>query len=187
MAVTIHLPTLSSHVSHRTLSFLHPPMTLSKLRPIHHLSHHLRHRSLSVSAAVRQDTTIWTPSPLLRISPAAESLFSITIDVSESPDLAASYTKPGQYLQLRLLDPESKPSFLAIASPPSTAASEGVLEFLVKSVPGSTAELLCGLQKGDVVELSPALGKGFDIDQISPPENYQTVLIFATGSGIRYI
>lgn len=187
MAATIHSPTLSSNVPHRTLSFLHPPMTLSKLRPIRHLSHHLRHRSLVVSAAVRQDTTIWTPSPLLRISPAAESLFSITIDVSESPDLAASYTKPGQYLQLRLLDPESKPSFLAIASPPSTAASEGVLEFLVKSVPGSTAELLCGLQKGDVVELTPAMGKGFDIDQISPPENYQTVLIFATGSGIRYI
>ncbi|KAL0408922.1 UNVERIFIED_CONTAM: Fruit protein [Sesamum radiatum] len=31
------------------------------------------------------------------------------------------------------------------------------------------------------------MGKGFDIDQISPPENYQTVLIFATGSGISPI
>ncbi|XP_047957418.1 fruit protein pKIWI502 [Salvia hispanica] len=179
MAVTIHSPTLSSHV---------PPMTLSKLRPLHHLSHHLRRRSLAVSAAaVRQDTTLWTPTPLLKISPAAESLFSITIDVSESPELAASYTKAGQYLQLRLPEPESKPSFLAIASPPSAAASNGVFEFLVKSVAGSTAELLCGLQKGDLVELSPAMGKGFDVDQISPPESYQTVLIFATGSGISPI
>lgn len=178
MAVTIHSPTLSSHV---------PPMTLSKLRPLRHLSHHLRRRSLVVSAAaVRQDTTLWTPTPLLKIAPAAESLFNITIDVSESPELAASYTKAGQYLQLRLQDSESKPSFLAIASPPSAAASDGVFEFLVKSVVGSTAELLCELQKGDIVELSPAMGKGFDIDQISPPENCQTVLIFATGSGIRY-
>ncbi|XP_042021761.1 fruit protein pKIWI502 [Salvia splendens] len=179
MAVTIHSPTLSSHV---------PPMTLSKLRPLRHLSHHLRRRSLAVSAAaVRQDTTLWTPTPLLKISPAAESLFSITIDVSESPELAASYTKAGQYLQLRLPEPESKPSFLAIASPPTAAASDGVFEFLVKSVAGSTAELLCGLQKGDLVELSPAMGKGFDVDQISPPESYQTVLIFATGSGISPI
>ncbi|KAL1568400.1 fruit protein pKIWI502 [Salvia divinorum] len=179
MAVTIHSPTLSSHV---------PPMTLSKLRPLRHLSHHLRRRSLAVSAAaVRQDTTLWTPTPLLKISPAAESLFSVTIDVSESPELAASYTKAGQYLQLRLPEPESKPSFLAIASPPSAAASNGVFEFLVKSVAGSTAELLCGLQKGDFVELSPAMGKGFDVDQISPSESYQTVLIFATGSGISPI
>ncbi|KAH6763071.1 oxidoreductase [Perilla frutescens var. hirtella] len=188
MAATIHSPTLSSHVPHHTLSSLHPPMTLSKLRPLRHLSHHLRRRSLVVSAAaVRQDTTLWTPSPLLKISPAAESLFTITIDVSESPELAASYTKAGQYLQLRIQDPESKPSFLAIASPPSAAASQGVFEFLVKSVAGSTAELLCGLQKGDIVELSPAMGKGFDLEQISPPENYQTVLIFATGSGISPI
>lgn len=184
MAVTIHSPSLSSHVPHRTVSIPpHTPMTLSKLRP---LSHHLRRRGLAVSAsAVKQDTTLWTPTPLLKVSPAAESIFSITIDVSESPELAASYTKAGQYLQLRLQDPESKPSFLAIASPPSAAESDGVFEFLVKSVAGSTAELLCGLQKGDVVELSPAMGKGFDTEQISPPENYPTVLIFATGSGIR--
>lgn len=180
MAVKIHSPSLSFHVPQ-------PSMTLSHLRPLRHLSHHLRRSSLAVSAAsVKQDTTLWTPTPLLKISPAAESIFSVTIDVSESPELAASYTKAGQYLQLRLQDPESKPSFLAIASRPSAAASDGVFEFLVKSIVGSTAELLCGLQKGDVVELSPAMGKGFDTDQISPPENYQTVLIFATGSGIRY-
>ncbi|KAI3467028.1 hypothetical protein Pfo_023691 [Paulownia fortunei] len=163
-------------------------MTLSKLKPLRHLSHHLRCRGLAASAAaVRQDTTLWTPTPLLEISPAAESLFHITIDVSESPELAASYTKAGQYLQLRLQDPNIRPTFLAISSPPSIAASKGVFEFLVKSIAGSTAELLCGLQKGDVVELSAAMGKGFDIDQISPPENYQTVLIFATGSGISPI
>ncbi|KAL2546091.1 FAD/NAD(P)-binding oxidoreductase [Forsythia ovata] len=177
---------LCSHAPHRAKLFLPPPMSVSKLKPIRHLSHHLRRRGLTVSAAaVRQDTTLWTPAPLLEVSPAAEFLFNITIDVSDSPDLASSYTMAGQYLQLRLQDPNTKPSFLAIASPPSIASSKGVFEFLVKSVTGSTAELLCGLQKGDVVELSQAMGKGFDIDQISPAKNYQTVLIFATGSGIR--
>ncbi|KAK4430271.1 Fruit protein [Sesamum alatum] len=164
-------------------------MTLSRLKPLRRLSHHLHRRTLAVTAAaaVRQDTTLWTPTQLVKVSPAAESLFHITIDVSESPELATSYTKAGQYLQVRLQDPRTRPAFFAIASPPSIAASEGVFEFLVKSIPGSTAELLCGLQKGDVVELSPAMGKGFDIDRISPPEDYQTVLIFATGSGISPI
>ena len=104
--------------------------------------------------------------------------------MSNSPDLAASHTLPGQYLQLRLPDVE-KPSFLAIASPPSLAAASGAFEFLVKSVAGSTAELLCGLKKGDVVELSQVMGNGFNIDKIDPPEDYPMVLIFATGSGIR--
>jgi NAD(P)H-flavin reductase len=63
----------------------------------------------------------------------------------------------------------------------------GVFEFLVKSIAGSTAELLCRLRKGAFVELSPVLGQGFEMERISPPEDYQTVLIFATGSGISPI
>ncbi|GER29918.1 Na(+)-translocating NADH-quinone reductasesubunit F [Striga asiatica] len=192
MAAAIHLsistPSPNFRAPCRTLPPLHPPMTIAKFQPLRHLSRRILRRGFSVSAAaVRQDTTLWTPAPLLKISPAAESLFNITIDVSDSPELAGSYTKAGQYLQLRLQDPDTKPAFLAIASPPSTAASKGVFEFLIKSAAGSTAELLCGLQKGDVVELTLAMGKGFNIDQISPPENYQTVVIFATGSGIRFI
>ncbi|KAK8579436.1 hypothetical protein V6N13_142646 [Hibiscus sabdariffa] len=143
-------------------------------------------RRFATLAAVRQDTTVWTPSPISSIETAAESLFHVSIDVSNSPDLAASHTIPGQYLQLRLPD-VGKPSFLAIASPPSLAASTGAFEFLVKSVAGSTAELLCGLKKGEVVELTQAMGNGFNIDRIHPPEDYPTVLIFATGSGISPI
>lgn len=100
--------------------------------------------------------------------------------------MASSHTLPGQYLQLRLPEAE-KPSFLAIASPPSLAAEKGEFEFLVKAVAGSTAEALCGLGKGDVVEVTQAMGKGFQIDLISPEEEYPTVLIFATGSGISPI
>ncbi|XP_027152997.1 fruit protein pKIWI502 [Coffea eugenioides] len=182
---TPRLPRISSHAPCRSQSF--PMTTLLRPKP-QPLLFHLFRRQLSVSAAaaVRQDTTAWTSAPLLTVSPAADLLFHVTVDVSDSPDLAASYTKAGQYLQLKVPVSE-KPSFLAIASPPSLAAAKGVFEFLVKSVAGSTAELLCGLQKGDVVELTPAMGKGFEIDQISPPQDYQTVLIFATGSGISPI
>ncbi|XP_065881832.1 fruit protein pKIWI502 [Euphorbia lathyris] len=158
-----------------------PPRSLSL-----HLTPHHRRRASSVAAAVRQDTTLWSRAPLSDIQPAAESLFHVTIDVSDSSDLVTSHTHAGQYLQLRIPDFE-KPSFLAIASPPSYAASNGAFQFLVKSVAGSTAELLCGLKKGDVVELTQAMGNGFPIDRIEPPEKYSTVLIFATGSGISPI
>lgn len=197
---TSSLSHLHSHATSRTQLHLfspppQPPLPMSLLKLKQPLFHHChrnffrrchsrRFFSFSAAAAVRQDTTTWISAPLVTVSPAAESLFQVTIDVSDSTALAESHTKAGQYLQLRVSD-SPKPTFLAIASPPSLAATKGVFEFLVKSVAGSTAELLCQLQKGDVVELTEAMGKGFDIDQISPPENYQTVLIFATGSGIR--
>ncbi|XP_051145897.1 fruit protein pKIWI502-like isoform X2 [Andrographis paniculata] len=158
-------------------------MTLSNFNTLRYLSR--RTLAFAAAAAARPDTTFWTSAPLVKVSSAAESLFHITVDVSASPELAGSYTQAGQYLQLRVRDPNSRPSFFAIASPPAAAVSRGIFEFLVKSVPGSTAERLCVLQKGDVVELSSVMGKGFEIDRISPPDKYQTVLIFATGSGIR--
>lgn len=156
--------------------------------PFHRRYNHHTRRLLSrvAASAVREDTTVWTQSPISVIEPAAESLFHVSIDVSDAPDLATSHIRAGQYLQLRVPD-VAKPSFLAIASPPSHAVAKGAFEFLVKSVPGSIAELLCGLKKGDVVELSPVMGNGFYIDQISPPEEYSSVLIFATGSGISPI
>ena len=145
-----------------------------------HLTRHLRfsrsNRVASVvssAAAVRQDATLWTPAPLSLVESAAESLFHISIDISNSPDLAASYTRPGQYLQLRVPDVE-KPSFLAIASPPSFAVSCGAFEFLVKSIAGSTAEILCGLKKGETVELSAVMGSGFDMGWIDHPVEYPT-------------
>ncbi|XP_022968657.1 fruit protein pKIWI502-like [Cucurbita maxima] len=145
-----------------------------------------RRFATAAAAAVRQDTASWTHAPLIEVEPAAESLFHVSIDVSDAPDLVASHTRAGQYLQLRVPDVE-KPTFLAIASPPSLASSEGVFQFLVKNVEGSIAELLCGLKKGDVVQLNQVMGSGFDVDQIAPPQNYPTVFIFATGSAISPI
>ncbi|BAT93849.1 Fruit protein [Vigna angularis] len=160
--------------------------SMSVLRRLHLNLRSSRRRLATVSAAVRRDTTVWTPAPLSEVEPAAESLFHVAIDVSDAPDLAASHTIAGQYLQLRVPD-SSKPSFLAIASPPKLAAKHGVFEFLVKSVAGSTAEALCALKRGDVVELSQVMGNGFNIDLIEPPEKYGTVIVFATGSGISPI
>lgn len=193
MLLSLSLPPLpySSSSLHPHAHFspsLLPMSILRRLtRPLPHARHLnlRRHRFATVAAAaVRQDTTIWTQAPLSEVEPAAESLFHVTVDLSDSPDLAASHTCAGQYLQLRVPD-VSKPSFLAIASPPKLASGHGVFEFLVKSVAGSTAENLCGLKKGDVVELSQVMGNGFDTSRIDPPEKYSTVLIFATGSGIR--
>lgn len=181
------LPTPSSSFSFSSSSSLSRPMSVfPSLRRL--VAPRLRRglSSLAVVAAVRQDSITWTQAPLTVVSPAADdgTLFHVSIDVSDSPDLAGSFTVPGQYLQLRV--PEApKPAFLAIASPPSAASSKGVFDFLIKKVPGSTAELLCEMRSGDVVELSGVMGKGFDVDQFSPPDAVSTVFIFATGSGIR--
>ncbi|KAI4357714.1 hypothetical protein L6164_001646 [Bauhinia variegata] len=190
MSVTLAQPLPSSLSIHSHACFSPPLPSMSILRRLN-LPRHLtlrnnRRRRFATVAAVRQDTTVWTQAPLSAVEPAAESLFHVTVDLSDSTDLAASHTRPGQYLQLRVPDVE-KPSFLAIASPPKLASASGVFEFLVKSVAGSTAELLCGLKKGDVVELSQVMGNGFDISRIDPPEKFSTVLIFATGSGISPI
>ncbi|XP_044489247.1 fruit protein pKIWI502 [Mangifera indica] len=190
MSLTLSLSPSLPHAHFRPS--LHSMSILRRLPPFpHHLkSLHLKLRRRNfatvAAAAVRQDTTVWTPVPLSEVSPAAESLFHISIDVSSAPDLAEGHTSAGQYLQLRLAD-IAKPTFLAIASPPSFASASGAFEFLVKNIAGSTAEALCGLKKGDVVEISQVMGKGFDIDRIQPPDAYPTVVIFATGSGISPI
>lgn len=178
-------PLCKAFLPHAHFSPLLPPMCILRRLNLCELRL-LRYRRFSTvsAAAVRQDTTVWTQASLSEVEPAAESLFHVSIDLSDAPDLVASHTCAGQYLQLRVPD-VSKPSFFAIASPPSFAAERGAFDFLVKSVSGSTAELLCGLKKGDVVELSQVMGRGFQIDRIEPPEVYSTVLIFATGSAIR--
>ncbi|BAF08628.1 fruit protein pKIWI502 [Oryza sativa Japonica Group] len=134
-------------------------------------------------AAVQQDAAVWTPAPVSSFGPATAdgSLVHFSVDLSDATDLAASYTTPGQYLLIRVPgEDELKPAFMAIASPPGGAA----FEFLVKTVPGTTAEKLCGLRDGDVLELGAIMGNGFPISRINPPDEAQTVLLFATGTGI---
>lgn len=188
MSVITSTLSISSSFPHARYSSSPHPMSILRRIPFHTLKplrrRHHRFSSLAATASVRQDTTVWTPTPLSEISPAADSLFHISLDLSDALDLASTHTRPGQYLQLRVAD-IAKPTFLAIASPPAFASEKGAFEFLVKSVAGSIAEVLCGLKRGDVVEITHAMGGGFDIDRIQPPDQYQTVVIFATGAGIR--
>ncbi|KQK06065.1 fruit protein pKIWI502 [Brachypodium distachyon] len=142
-------------------------------------------RSLAV-AAVQQNAAVWNAVPVSSVGPASAdgSLFHICVDLSGAPDLASSYTAPGQYLMVRVPgEDELKPAFLAIASPPG----KGVFEFLVKTVPGATAEKLCGLRDEDVLELGAVMGNGFPIERITPTDAAETVLLFATGTGISPI
>ncbi len=99
---------------------------------------------------------IWSPAQVLSIQDACVSGKSVTIMVQVSPETAAAYTIPGQYVQLRQAPPpiaaaaasdtttegtsfvvqdtpppiSTKPLFLAIASPPNPDVTQ--FEFLIK-------------------------------------------------------
>jgi len=146
-----------------------------------------RLRSLTTAYAVKQDAALWTPVPVSAVSAATAdgSISHFVVDLSDAADLVDSYTTPGQYLKIRVpssAGEELKPAFMAIASPPGGGPR---FEFVVKTVPGTTAERLCTLRDGDVVELGAVTGDGFALDKINPPDVAQTVLLFATGTGIR--
>lgn len=142
-------------------------------------------RPLSATAvAVWKQEILFAEAPVAGVEQAAEHLFHLVLDISANPELRRGHTKAGQFVQVKV--GASKPAFLAIASPPQTA-EYGALEFLIKQVDGSTAGLLCGLRKGDKVELSQVMGNGFAVDRLSPADQFSTVLLFATGSGISPI
>ncbi|GFR44733.1 hypothetical protein Agub_g6061 [Astrephomene gubernaculifera] len=111
---------------------------------------------------------------------AAGPLHRVLLDVGP---LAGGYSVPGQFVQVKVGD--SKPGFFAIASAPG-AHPGGLLELLVKGVPGSTAELLCSCPPDSEVAVSPVMGRGFPLDRL-PASSTPSVLLFATGSGISPI
>lgn len=120
----------------------------------------------------------FSPAKVAASGPAAAGLQRVVLDVGAP--LAAGYTRPGQYFQVKVGD--SKPGFFAVASPPD-ANNAGALEFLIKPAPGTTAEALAAAPAGAAVSVSPAQGKGFPMERC-PPSAFPTLLIFATGSGI---
>ena len=54
------------------------------------------------------------------------------------------------------VDPEGKPGFFAIASPPDVN-NQGVLELLVKRQPGTAADAICDLAEGSELKVSPVM------------------------------
>ena len=109
---------------------------------------------------------------------AAEGLRSLVLDVG---DVARGFATPGQYVQVCAAEAD-KPSFIAIASPVTPGAS--TLELLIKASPGTDA--LCSLPAGGALQVSDVQGKGFPVAAWGSalPE---TILIFATGSGVSPI
>ncbi|KAJ1274148.1 hypothetical protein BS78_05G040300 [Paspalum vaginatum] len=145
---------------------------------------HRRHRRRS-SSKVYAFLKGWSSVPVFDIRPAnaQESIFLITLDLSNAPILLNSYKTPGQYILTRVPSSDRNPSYFSICSPPRSGSR---FQLLVRSVPNTTSELLCNLKPGDVVELGPCVGQGFSnpIENLNPPEAAKTVVMIAAEEGI---
>ena len=102
-------------------------------------------------------------------------------------DVAKEYTIPGQYVQVRSTE-ETKPLFLAIASPPN--ADSNTFEFLIKKTDDN--EWMTAAAPGLSLQVSQVLGGGFPIQEnLEGITKYdfptQNVLLFGVGSGIAPI
>lgn len=131
---------------------------------------------------------VWSDATVATNQAACPSGACVTILMNVPAETAASYTVPGQYVQVRLGDNDEKPLFLAIASPPNTANENAVFEFLIKKT--DTNEWMTALTAGAVVQVSQVLGNGYNTDSLDGFQYdfpTQTVLLFAAGSGIAPI
>jgi NAD(P)H-flavin reductase len=137
---------------------------------------------------------IWSTATVTLNEKACSSGLSVVLNVKVSPDTAAEYTVPGQYVQVRRDDNMEKPLFLAIASGPSKADDENAapassFEFLVKKTDGN--EWLTSIKPGTAIQVSQVLGKGFAIQENLESFKYdfptQNILLFAAGSGLAPI
>jgi ferredoxin-NADP reductase len=154
--------------------------------------HHLRLLPAAALAsdapAAAQSPTDWAEAPIASVLPATAdaSLFHVSLDLSAHRSLLASHAAAGQFLPFRL-PAAPYPIFLAIASPPpaSPGESSSSFDFLVKRLPGTPSARLCDLRPGDLVDVGASvIGRGFQVAKIA---DVRHVLVFATGSGIRYL
>ena len=124
----------------------------------------------------------WGSGSIVTNEPAAADGGLRSIVLKVDGEMAKGYAKPGQFCQLRAAD-DGKPAFIAIASPPD--ADAGTFELLVKRSDRTAGEI-CDMTAGDVVQMSPPMGPGFDMDK-APADAFPNTLLFATGSGISPI
>lgn len=119
----------------------------------------------------------WHEGRLLATRPAASGLWTVRVDVSQTP-LVGSHTLPGQYLLLAI--GELREAAFAIASGPDEQGE--VFELLVKE--GSpVTDLLVRAPEGTPVRLGKPRGPGFPLEKAAG----KRLLLFATGSGISAI
>ena len=126
---------------------------------------------------------VFTEVKILSNDVEATELKSITIEVPES--LKSEYKTPGQYVQIKIGD--GKPGFYAIASPPDSPSNK--MSFLIKETENNG--WFTSLNSGASVEMSPPMGKGFQIEENFDQYKFDfptmRVVMMATGSGIAPI
>ena len=136
-----------------------------------------RGRGVTVQAGGWGAPVTFHPARIVSSTRAAEGLQSLMVEVPSV--VAAGYSTPGQYLQVRV-SANDKPAFLALAS--AVGAHGGAVELLIKPQAGTTAAL-CELPAGAALEVSEAQGRGFQTAAL-PVGDVPHVLLFATGSGL---
>ena len=105
------------------------------------------------------------------VSDAGQGLIHLTLEMP--PEVEASFTLPGQYLELSLDGHGPRP--YAVASAPQTGNR---FEFLVRrGFP--LADSIAGLPPGSQVLVSRAIGPGFPMDAVKGKD----LLLVATGTG----
>lgn len=128
---------------------------------------------------------VWSSAKLTSNTDACASGVCVTLTVEVGEENAKEYAIPGQYVQVRL-NGDTKPLFLAIASPPEEG---GIFEFLVKKTDGN--EWITDASAGTSVEVSQVLGGGFPMEENLNSLKYdfptQNCMLFAAGSGIAPI
>jgi len=126
---------------------------------------------------------IWSSATITSVQDACPSGKTIAMTISVPPETAAEYTIPGQYVQVRLND-DTKPAFLAIASPPN--AENASFDFLIKKA--DSVSWLTALKAGATLETSQVLGSGYKVEENFDGFKYdfptQNVILVAAGSGI---
>lgn len=139
---------------------------------------------------------VWSEAKVESVDKACESGASVLVRVKVPAGTFQQYQYPGQYVQVRLDDGETKPLFLAMASPPPRRSSDEddpakgsseTFEFLVKKTPSNDWITSAGTA-GTAVQVSQVLGSGFPMADNLEGFKYdfptQNVLLFAAGSGI---
>ena len=140
---------------------------------------------------------IWSPASVTSVTDACPSGKSVSIELSVPSETYASYTIPGQYVQVKPagnVDDEDaiQPAFLAICSGPASTddvSSSSTFQFLVKRTGNN--EWLTDATVGTAIQVSQVLGNGYNIIENIDGLKYdfptQNILLFAAGSGIAPI
>jgi NAD(P)H-flavin reductase len=143
---------------------------------------------------------IWTAASIVSVEKACESGNSLSVRIEVPEETFRQYKFPGQYVQVRPQisegDEETKPLFLAMASPPPSSpgndenqpsATSVCFDFLVKKTP-SNGWITSAVGGKTAVQVSQVLGSGFPTEDNLEGFKYdfptQNVLLFAAGSGI---